>query len=100
MEGVGFAREARPFHGHVTICRLRETRSVRELVIPLAEQMFSESRIDGVTLFESVTKSSGPAYSELHRIGFKRAQTDEKRQTGALELNDETDDGWPRGHSQ
>ena len=99
MEGVGFAREARPFHGHVTICRLRETRSVRELVIPLAEQMFSESRIDGVTLYESVTKSSGSVYSELRRISFKTAETSEKRQTGALELSDETDDGWPRGHS-
>jgi len=100
MEGVGFARETRAFHGHVTICRLRETRSVRELVIPLAEQMFSESRMDGVTLYESVTKSSGSVYSELHRIGFKTVQNEEKRQTGALELSDETDDGWPRGHSQ
>ena len=99
MEAVGFAREARPFHPHVTISRLSESRPVRDLVLPLAEQMFSESRIDGVTLFESVTKSSGPAYSELHRIGFKRPETEQKRQTGALELNDETDDGWPRGHS-
>ena len=61
--------------------------------------MFSESRIDGVTLFESVTKSGGSVYSELHRIAFKTAENAEKRQTGALELSDETDDGWPRGHS-
>lgn len=99
MERLGFAREARPFHPHVTISRLRESRPVRDVVLPLAEQMFSESRIDGVTLFESVTKSIGPAYSELHRIDFKKAETEQKRQTGALELNDETDDGWPRGHS-
>jgi 2'-5' RNA ligase len=98
MEALGFARETRAFHGHVTISRLRETRPVRELVLPLAEQVFSESRIDGVTLFESVTKSSGPAYSELHRITFKRPESEQKRQTAALEL-DETDDGWPRGHS-
>ena len=98
MAGLGYEREARPFHGHVTISRLRESRSVRELVLPLAEQVFSESRIDGVTLFESVTKSVGPVYSELHRIAFKRSENAEKRQTGALEL-DETDDGWPRGHS-
>jgi 2'-5' RNA ligase len=98
MAEIGFARETRPFHGHVTICRLRETRSVRELVIPLAEQMFSESRADGVSLMNS----NGNAYSELHRIAFKRAETIEKRQTGALELSDETetDDGWPRGRSQ
>lgn len=101
MAGVGFAREARPFHPHVTIARLRESRSVRDLVLPLAEQMFSESRIDGVTLFESATKSSGPVYTELHRIAFKRPENAEKRQTGPLQLSDETetDDGWPRGHS-
>lgn len=101
MAGLGFPAETRPFHGHVTISRLRESRPVRDLVLPVAEQVFSESRIDGVTLFESVTKSSGPVYEELHRISFKRAQNEEKRQTGPLQLSDETetDDGWPRGHS-
>jgi 2'-5' RNA ligase len=102
MVAVGYRAEHRAFHAHVTIARLRETRSVRELVLPLAEQMFSDSRIDGVTLFESETKSSGPVYKELHRIGFKPAPDEPKRQTGALELGDETgadtDDGWPRGH--
>jgi len=64
--------------------------------------MFSESSVDGVTLFESDTKSSGSVYRELHRSTFKPARIApsdaEKRQTGALELGDETDDGWPRGH--
>src|SRR5882724_13117310 len=68
MAALGFAPETRAFHGHVTISRLRESRPVRELVLPLAEQMLSESRIDGVTLFESVMKSGSPAYVELHRI--------------------------------
>jgi hypothetical protein len=61
--------------------------------------MFSDSRVDGVSLFESEAKSSGSVYKEIHRIGFKTLQSDEKRQTGAVELGDETDDGWPRGHS-
>ena len=98
MIGVGFAAETRPFHAHVTLGRLRETRPVREVVLPLSEQMFSDSRIDGVTLFESETKSSGSVYRELHRVSFKTPVFDEKRQTGAVELGDETDDGWPRGH--
>ena len=104
MAGIGFARETRAFHAHVTLGRLRETRSVRDLVLPLSEQMFSDTRVDGVTLFESETKSSGSVYRDLHRIIFKtRAEAlpeAEKRQTGALELGDETDDGWPRGHGQ
>ena len=58
--------------------------------------MFSDTRIEGVTLFESETNSSGSVYSEISRIGFKAPDLSEKRQTGALELGDETDDGWPR----
>lgn len=103
MVRLGFAAETRPFHAHVTIARLRENRPLRELVLPLAEQMFGTSKIDGVTLFESETKSTGPVYTELHRIVFKRPENPEERQTGAVELGDETqetDDGWPRGHSQ
>lgn len=99
-EALGFAREKRGFHPHVTLARLAETRAVKELVLPLSEQMFSDSRCDGVTLFESETKSSGSVYRELHRIDFKPAENAPKRQTGALELGDETDDGWPRGHGQ
>ena len=99
MAGIGFAPEKRAFHAHVTIGRLRETRPVKDVVLPLSEQMFSESKVDGVSLFESQTKSSGSVYTEIARIGFKPAEIELKRQTGAVELGDETDDGWPRGHS-
>jgi len=97
---LGFAPERRAFHAHVTVARLRESRPLREVVLPMAEQMFSESRSESVTLFESETKSSGSVYRELHRIAFKPAEIAEKRQTGALQLDDETDDGWPRKHGQ
>jgi 2'-5' RNA ligase len=103
MVGLGFPAETRAFHAHVTLGRLRETRPVRDVVLPLSEQMFSDTRVDGVTLFESETKSSGSVYREVHRIVFKTAgngpETGLDRQTGAVELGDETDDGWPRGHS-
>ncbi len=101
MAGLGFAADARPFHAHVTLGRLRETRPVRDVVLPLSEQMFSDTRVDGVSLFESETKSSGSVYKEIHRASFKQAQngaeTGLRSQTGAVELGDETDDGWPRG---
>jgi RNA 2',3'-cyclic 3'-phosphodiesterase len=108
MVGIGFAAETRPFHAHVTLGRVRETRPIRELVLPLSEQMFSDTRIDGVALIESETKSSGSVYRDVFRIGFKslvdHGSDAAKRQTGAVELGDETqtdtDDGWPRGHSQ
>jgi 2'-5' RNA ligase len=99
MAGIGYAPEKRAFHAHVTLARLRETRPVKDVVLPLSEQMFSDTRVDGVTLFESETKSSGSVYRDLHRIGFKVPEKTPERQTGALDLGDETDDGWPRGHS-
>jgi len=98
LAGIGFASDRRKFHAHVTLGRLRETRSIRELVLPLSEQMFSDTRIDGVTVFESETKPSGSVYRDLHRVAFKTASNTEKRHTGAVELGDDTDDGWPRGH--
>lgn len=97
LVGIGYAPETRAFHAHVTLGRLRETRPVKEVVLPLSEQMFSDTRVDGVTLFESDTKSSGSVYKEIHRISFKALQNEQKRQTGAVELEDETDDGWARG---
>ena len=109
MGTLGFAREDRPFHPHVTIARLREARAIRDVVLPMAEQMFGDTRIDAVTLFESETKSSGSVYLELEKIAFQQAsggpREREKRQTDALERGtpdrepDETltDDGWPRG---
>jgi 2'-5' RNA ligase len=96
--GLGFASEPRPFHPHVTIGRLRETRAIRDVVLPLAEQMFGDTRIEGVTLFESETKSTGSVHREIHRITFKAAEKPAERQTGVVDTGDETDDGWPRGH--
>jgi 2'-5' RNA ligase len=119
MAGLGFRRDARPFHPHVTIARLREARAIRDVVLPMAEQMFGDTRIDAVTLFESETKSSGSVYRELQKISFQKAgiapASSGKRQTVALEGGtperepdgpdgsgepheaEETDDGWPRG---
>ncbi len=103
MAGIGYPAEGRAFHAHVTLGRLRESRPLKDAVLPLSEQMFSDSRVDGVSLFESETKSSGSIYKEIHRISFKTAETAAetglRSQTGAVELGDETDDGWPRGHS-
>jgi RNA 2',3'-cyclic 3'-phosphodiesterase len=109
---LGFAAEQRAFHPHVTIGRLRETRPVREVVLPVSEQMFGDTRVDSMTLFESETKSSGSVYKEVRRIDFKTAsetpKTGLQRQTPEVHLDatkrssaepeTDTDDGWPRGH--
>lgn len=109
MAGLGFQVERSPFHPHVTIARLRTPRAIREIVLPMAEQMFGDTRIDAVTLFESETKSSGSVYREVQKIAFEKAlgarSEPSKRQTDALERgipdrepdDSLTDDGWPRG---
>ncbi len=109
MTGVGYAAETRPFHPHVTLGRMKETRLLKDVVIPIAEQMFGDTRIDAVTLFESETKSSGSVYREISRIEFKQASIPPlgtaERQTRTVDLgasnqtaeSEDTDDGWPRG---
>ena len=98
LQGLGFAREKRAFHAHVTLARLREPRPVRELVLPLAEQTFAETRLDAITLFESETKPSSSVYTELARLPLGRSEVPVERPSGPVEIGDDTDDGWPRGH--
>jgi 2'-5' RNA ligase len=101
MVDLGYRAEDRPFHAHVTLGRLRENRPVKEVVLPLAEQMFGETKIDSITLFESETKSNGSVYREVSKIEFKPAPIGvadtAERQTRGVDHLDETDDGWPRG---
>lgn len=61
---LGFERERRPFHAHVTLGRLKEVADVSALLVPFAEQSFSETSVESVTLFESIMKSSGSEYVE------------------------------------
>jgi 2'-5' RNA ligase len=100
----GYPPETRPYVPHVTLGRLRETRPLKEVVLPLSEQMFSDTKVDAVSLFESQTKSSGSVYVEVAKIPFKTrpipGSEGAERQTGAVSLGapadePDTDDGWP-----
>lgn len=106
MVAVGYPAEKRAFHPHVTLARTKETRALDQLVLPVAEQMFGDTRVEAVTLFESETKPTGSVYKEISRIDFKPvpipAPQDAERQTRALDMGaqhglEDTDDGWPRG---
>jgi 2'-5' RNA ligase len=94
---LGFPAEPRPFHPHVTLARLRDPKPVRELVLPLAEQSFGETRLDAIALFESETRSAGAVYREIARLPFGPPEPAQAR-AEAVEASDDTDDGWPRGH--
>lgn len=98
---LGFPRETRKFHGHVTLARMREPRDVGDVLLPLAEQTFSMSRVDSVHLIESVTKATGSEYEWIARRPLGRAENATSRQTEAvkpapIDTTSGTDDGWDR----
>lgn len=103
LHALGFPLETRTFTPHVTIARC-ETRPLQDLVLPMSEQMFSETRVEAIALIESRTNSTGSTYTDLRKISLGRPENPPKptaeRQSAPLDLeaHAETDDGWPRGH--
>lgn len=60
---LGFAREKRPFHAHVTLGRAKKVADLRPVLVD-SEQTYSESPCDAVILYQSIMKSTGSEYSE------------------------------------
>ncbi len=96
---LGFAAEKRVFHPHVTIARLREPTRVDQVLLPFAEQVFSETRCDFLTLFESITKPKGSEYRSVLRVPLERPNSAAGRQSepvqpAPLDASPGSDDGW------
>jgi 2'-5' RNA ligase len=96
---LGFAAEKRAFHPHVTIARLREPTRVDQVLLPFAEQVFSETRCDSLTLFESITKPNGSEYREVLRVPLSGTNSAVQRQSdpvqpAPLDASPGSDDGW------
>lgn len=119
---LGFAPAERPFTGHVTLGRLGEPAAMNEVLLPLLEQVFSDTKLSSISLLESTLKSGSLAYRELAHFSFSPSEIGKQRQSPSLQLapqnapssdrsnaspdfsmnssqhDIETDDGWPRGH--
>jgi len=68
MEGLGFAREARPFAPHLTLGRVKEGHgSVAEALQQFRDTGFGASTIREVTLYESRLRAKGAEYVVLRR---------------------------------
>ena len=69
LEGLGIAREPRPFHPHLTLARWRTSRPADRSRVPSAESRGAVARVnvDHVTLYQSRLSSAGPAYTALTR---------------------------------
>jgi 2'-5' RNA ligase len=119
---LGFLSD-HPFVAHVTLGRLGAPTAMNDVLLPLMEQVFSDSKVNGISLLESTLKSGALAYREIAHFGFSPAsgpsESARKRQSPPLQLaphsapsssdkaspsselsmhDIETDDGWPRGH--
>ncbi len=68
---LGFEKEARAYHPHLTLARLKAPADLRALCSdPLA---LPEARAVAVTLYESKTLPSGPVYTPLVRASRRAA---------------------------
>ena len=101
LRELGFPREPRRFHPHVTLARLREPRDVSDVILPFSEQAFSVTRVDSVHLYETITKSNGSEYVAIARRALGGAENAVSRQSDPVkpapfDTTSGTDDGWDR----
>ncbi|MCE9573660.1 MAG: RNA 2',3'-cyclic phosphodiesterase [Deltaproteobacteria bacterium] len=107
LAALGFPADPRPFHPHVTLGRLAQPAAVSGVVLPLAEQVFSDTRVNAVTLYESEMKPGGSEYRSVTEIPLFGPENAAKRQTSPVQPASldaatgasraiETDDGWDR----
>jgi len=69
LEKIGFSREKRSFHPHLTLGRIKKGPALHDLFPELerAEQKdFGVTKVDRITLFKSTLTPSGAIYDILH----------------------------------
>lgn len=69
MEAIGFEREGRPYHPHLTLSRIRPEQDVRELIddVPAVGVSFE---VGSIALVESHTGPGGARYEVMERFFF------------------------------
>ncbi len=75
LSGLGFRREARRFHAHLTLGRVRKSgRAIDHLVAMLREHEetdFGPSVVDQVVIFSSELHPTGPIYEPMGHVELK-----------------------------
>jgi len=82
---LGFAREKRAWHGHVTLGRLKTPADVRGLLSAVSEQTYRHSWVDSLVLFESQMKKDGSEYTEIASWPLESDSRSSRRHTAAVE---------------
>lgn len=74
MENLGFPKEKREFHPHLTLGRVKIPSNLREIMLHLEKygsQEFGEMEVRKITFFKSVLKPAGAEYSVLSEFELK-----------------------------
>ena len=75
MEALGFPREERPFHAHLTVGRVTHPGAAESIAAQLAPRqtlLFGAARVTDVVLYESRTLAKGAEYRPLTRAMLGR----------------------------
>ena len=73
LNALGFVREKRPYHAHITLGRVKSLPADADLEGWLrlnADVEVGETEVSGVTLMESCLKREGPEYTVLRDVAF------------------------------
>lgn len=65
LESAGFPQEDRDYSPHLTVARLRKSRSGTDLLSPYVRTSFGDVSIPSIILYESVLQGSHPVYKPL-----------------------------------
>jgi 2'-5' RNA ligase len=74
MEKLGFPKEKREFHPHLTLGRVKIASNLREVMLHLEKygsQNFGAMEVKKITFFKSVLKPTGAEYSVLSEFELK-----------------------------
>lgn len=74
VEKIGFSRENRSFHPHLTLGRVKKKSEVQNLLPELEKTQnmdFGKSKINRLTLFKSTLTPKGAVYDILHESPLK-----------------------------
>jgi 2'-5' RNA ligase len=74
LSELGFAKEQKRFHGHITIGRIRrgsQPQSIDSALGAWDPGTFGRFTVDSISLMESELRPSGPIYSAIQRFDLK-----------------------------
>jgi 2'-5' RNA ligase len=74
LEKMGFPREGRPFHPHLTLGRVRQSAGIKPVIEELEkhkEVFFGQMVVGKLTFFESTLKPTGAEYTVISELFLK-----------------------------